>query len=269
MAYVIFNSAFFEDSICKNMEDYLIDDGMGKKECLNKELLGYVENCLSKSKREQGEYPSLKNVNKTTAQYILGKCMLIITTKKDGSECNVRNMSKYFTNNPAANNRPLEISCAQKVDDYFYDPDTKQNLPLYLDVDQFLKSMMLSSGLLFRSSNLKLCLSVMVDRFKIGHEWTPTDIVNECKKYVDAQRLDEKKIKECLEKYCSREKRTSSLAKSVKAGAPKKMRPDFFEKRMKESEKGKEEVFVLKLTELIAYYNKFLRGINVPEAKTT
>lgn len=250
MGYVIFNSTFFETTVCNDMEPYIVNED--KK----REILSYIEKHQSRRDSQQHKPLSLKKINKTTGQYILGKCMDLILSKKtihngkeDELESNIGNMHKYITYNPFAKHRPLHVSCAEKLNDYFFDPVTHQTLPLFLDVEQFLKSMILGSNLLFKSSNLKLCLAVMVDRFKIGYEWSAQDIIDACCGFVDTSRFTIGNIEACLNEYC--EKHDGKTVPYI-----------LFEK----TENGK---YLLKLTELIMCYNAFLRGIHAvsPETK--
>ena len=231
---IIFNYEPFINIICLDMEPYLVNkDGVVK---------------FLKLRDPDGI--SLRKVKKTTANYLLEKCMGL----------SARNGRKYFTNDPAKkDSKPLDDFHVNSFYQYFSD-----ELPLFLDVNQFLKSMLLSSNLLFRSSNLKLCFAAMVDRYKIGHEWTVDEILDECKKYVDTKKLNGDKIRECLDKYCSGSSYDFETAKTstVKLQYAKRKRYAFFEK----TDDGK---YLLKLTELIAYYNDFLRELHAEPVETT
>lgn len=230
---IIFNYEPFINIICLDMEPYLANkDGVVK----------FLE-------LKDPDDISLRNVKKTTANYLLEKCMGL----------SARNGRKYFTNNPAKkDSKPLDDFHVNSFYQYFSD-----ELPLFLDVNQFLKSMLLSSNLLFKSSNLKLCFAAMVDRYKIGHKWTVDEIMAECKKYVDTKKLNGDKIKKCLDKYCSGPSYdfTTVNTATAKLQNTKRKRYAFFKKTG-------DDKYLLKLTELIAYYNDFLRELQAESVGT-
>lgn len=230
---IIFNYEPFINIICLDMEPFLTDkDG----------IINFL-------KLKDPDCTSFRKIKKTTADFLLEKCMGL----------SVRNGRKYFTNDPAKkDSKPLDDFHVNSFYQYF-----SNELPLFLDVNQFLKSMLLSSNLLFRSSNLKLCFAAMVDRYKIGHEWAVDEIMDECKKYVDTKKLNGDKIRECLDKYCSGPNYdfTTVNTSTAKLPSTKRKRYAFFEK----TGNGK---YLLKLTELIAYYNDFLKEIHAEAVET-
>lgn len=169
---IIFNYGFFIKSIRINMEPYVVDKNG---------IIGFL-------KLKDPNHISLQKVNKTTANFLLEKCMGL----------SARNGRKYFTSDPALKDpKPLDPFHIKSFHQYFSD-----ELPLFLDVNQFLKSMLLSSNQLFISANLKLCLSVMVDRFKIGHAWTAQEIIDACHDFADTSKFTVQNINTCLNSYC-------------------------------------------------------------------
>lgn len=222
---IIFNYESFVNVICLDMKPYITDE----------------DGIVKFMKLKDPDCVSFQHIKKTTADFLLEKCMGL----------SARNGRKYFTSDPTKKDpKALDPFHVDSFYQYF-----SNELPLFLDVNQFLKSMLLSSNLLFRSSNLKLCFAVMVDRYKIGHAWTADEIIKACKKYVDIKRLNEDKIKECLDKYCSGPSYDFSEANNSTSTSKISQRYAFFEK----TDDGK---YLLKLTELIAYYNDFLKTIH-------
>ena len=87
----------------------------------------------------------------------------------------------------------------------------KDSAPILLDVDNFHDRLNISGQLLY-SSNLKICLSVMVDKSVkdlathteldgiIKKDWIPKDIIEKAKESGQSG-LSEYKIRDCLEKH--------------------------------------------------------------------
>ena len=248
MAEIIFNYNYFYHEVCDNLAK-CVDDS--KKV----EIAKIINDFLPTSKQGNinatnldsfAEYKKYTNVKK-----ILCRCMGIGDS----------NSSKYFPKCPGKNIRPLTEDMLNLLDKYF-----EHKLPLYLNVNSFLKSLLLSSNLLIKSSNLKLCLSAMANPepytdaekkcFAFEKMWTADGIKEECRKYADAKRLSTEKITECLEKYCKGEKYT--LPTPNNSVGTKDIKYAFFTKIT--NDKG-EEGYVLNLTELIAHYNNFLSSL--------
>lgn len=120
----------------------------------------------------------------------------------------------------------------------------KENVPIFLDVNAFLKTLIMSSGLVFRSQNEKICLAVMADRRKIGYAWTVDEIIEEASKYIRKGKLQPKKIRECLERHCGDHEYRVDM--SAEEGATL----SFYSK----NDQGKEPTYTLRLTELIFYF---------------
>jgi hypothetical protein len=162
------------------------------------------------------------------------------------------NIEKYLKNWPFEPQskavRYLDANAAKKLYEYF-----SEDVPLYLDVDRFLKSMILGSELLFRSSNLKLCLAVMTNRFKIGYEWSIDEIVHACSNYVNTNKLTPAIVQECLDKYCVGKSFHQPLPNTPNV-IPLSQKIDYALFKKLPNNK-----YQLRLTELIAHYNNYLK----------
>lgn len=232
---IIFNYDFFIKSICVDMEPYVVDKNG---------VIGFLE-------LKDPNHISLQKVKKTTADFLLEKCMRL----------SARNGRKYFTSDPALKDpKYLDFSRIKSFHQYF-----SNELPLFLDVNQFLKSMLLSSNQLFISANLKLCLSVMVDRFKIGHAWTAQEIIDACHDFADTSKFTVQNINTCLNTYCNGDSYFSGDTTKVRDISRQQQKTPYalFEKVVE----GEDWKYILKLTELIAYYNSYLSVINKPDQK--
>ena len=253
MAEIIFNYNYFYNEVCAKLAKCV--DNSKKVE-----IAKIINDFLPTSKQGNINATNLESFkeykNNTNVKKILCRCMGV-----DDS-----NPSKYFPKCPGKNIRPLTEDKLNLLDKYF-----EHKLPLYLNVNSFLKSLLLSSNLLIKSSNLKLCLSAMAnpepytnaekktaDCFAFEKKWTADEIKKECQKYADTKRLSTDKIKDCLEKYCNGDKYTLPKDNSEKNEGTKEIKYAFFTKITDKGEEG----YVLNLTELIAHYNNFLSKIN-------
>lgn len=135
--------------------------------------------------------------------------------------------------------KPLSLDSAKLIAKCF-----KENVPVFLDADAFLKTLIMSSGLVFRSQNEKICLAIMVDRSKIGHAWTIDEIMKEAGKYIQKGKLRPKKVIECLERHCG--DREYHVDMAVEDGETL----SFYTK----NDQGKQPTYTLRFTELIFYF---------------
>ena len=152
--------------------------------------------------------------------------------------------------------RQLDHNCLLSFSKCFL-PDT----PLFLDVTQFFRVLVLSSNLIFNSSNEKLCLAVMVKRSKIENWWTAQDILCECTPYFNSAHLTANKIEDCLNRH--------SVSISRKKTSPKPVPENhsgyaFYTRTSKPDENGNRcYIYQLRLTELISYFNQSLKNLTI------
>ena len=148
--------------------------------------------------------------------------------------------------------KPLTLDSAKLIAKCF-----KENVPIFLDVDAFFKTLIMSSGLVFRSQNEKICLAIMLDRSMMGHAWTVNEIIEEAGKYIQKGKLRPKKILEALERHCG------DINYHIDMPAEDGKTLSFYTK----NGQGDQATYTLRLTELIFYFQTHKAVLNVKKDK--
>lgn len=211
MGTTIFNKEFVEKELCGNLSAYVTEVGWEK---LNK-------------------YKAAGEVNFKDNIISFAKLQIFLGIEFGWQD--EKNISKFWTTNKKAA-RNLNDYQKETLDEYF----DKLKAPVYLDIEEFQKRLLLSSRLLF-TENEKICLCIMVDRWNLGKWWTGTDIIEECKNFGNTSKLRVDKIEECLNKHCSGGKNHNDII--------------LYDRAELEGEKECHYQYRLRLSDLILYNN--------------
>lgn len=161
------------------------------------------------------------------------------------------NATRYFGYNATCPLNPEKLEVLSKC----FTPGT----PLYLDTTEFFRFMVLGSGLMFRSSNEKLCLAIMLKPGQIDYQWSAEEIIKACPPQLH-NKLSVQKIEQCLNHH-SIELRNGSITPISKHN----QNHFFYTRETKVDEHGN-SVFTyrLRMTELILYFRELQKLFDRP-----